>query len=43
MKLVPETVTREPTGPVVGLRLTPGVSVNVADAKCEKASIAVTV
>jgi len=43
VKLVPDTVTREPTGPVVGLRLTPGVSVNVADAECEKASVAVKV
>lgn len=43
VKLVPDTVTREPTGPVVGLRLMPGVSVNVADAECEKASVAVTV
>jgi len=43
VKLVPDTVTKEPTGPVVGLRLMPGVSVNVADAECENASVAVTV
>ena len=43
VKLVPDTVTREPTGPVIGLRLMPGVSVNVVDAECEKASVAVTV
>ncbi len=42
-KLVPETVTGELTAPEVGLRLIPGLIVNVAEAECENASVAVTV
>ncbi len=42
VKLVPETVTGEPTVPDVGLRVIPGLSVKVAVAEWEKASVAVT-
>src|SRR6266571_7105376 len=41
-KLVPETVTREPTAPNVGLKLIPAFRVKVADAEFENASVAVT-
>ncbi len=43
VKPVPETVTRELTAPDVGLRVIPGTTAKVDEAKCEKASVAVTV
>jgi len=42
-KLVPETVTVAPMLPLVGLRVTFGVSVNEADAELTLASVIVTV
>lgn len=42
-KPVPETVTVVPTGPVVGLSVIEGVTVNVAEAVLALASVAVTV
>ena len=42
-KLLPETVTRVPGGPVVGLRLIPITSVKMELAEFESASVAVTV
>jgi hypothetical protein len=43
VKLVPDTVTSVPTVPDVGLRVIPGIRVNVADAELENPSVAVTV
>ena len=40
-KLVPDTVTNEPAGPVEGLRLIPGKTVKVEDAEFEDVSEAV--
>ncbi len=41
-KLVPETITGEPTTSDVGFRLIPGLRVKVAEAECENTSVAVT-
>ena len=40
-KLVPETVTGEPTGPDGGLKVIPGERMKVEEAECEDASVAV--
>jgi hypothetical protein len=42
-KPLPVTVRDVPTGPEVGLRVTAGVTVNVADAELDDASVAVIV
>jgi hypothetical protein len=42
-KLVPVTVTDAPTGPLVGLRVIVGDTVNVAEAELLLASVAATV
>ena len=39
---MPETVTKEPTAPEVGLRVIPGMRVKVVDAEWENASVTVT-